>query len=153
MNDFAGREGRGQRRRAMPSEFRVFLFLATNLTFFSFSKNKHFSLPFSLQNMRTSTVVLTTIPDGRTATASVAVTAAWVVNSMFFGGRGGPKHPKTIRGIAFSVGASVVYHSTIQDSGNTQSIRAVQASLMPANPDTLILGNGYPQGSTFNANW
>ena len=100
--------------------------------------------------------MLTTIPDGRTATASVAVTAAWVVNSMFFGGRGGPKQPKTIRGIAFSTnGASpqLVYHSTIQDSGTTQSIRAMQASLMPANQDTLILGNGYPQGSTFTTNW
>ena len=76
---------------------------------------------------------------------------------MFFGGRGGPKHSKTIRGIAFSTcpahNPQLVYHSTIQDSGLTQSVRAMQASLMPANPDTLILGNGYPLGSTFSTNW
>lgn len=108
------------------------------------------------QPSRTSTVVLTTVGEGRTATASVSVTAAWVVQSMFFGGRNGPKQPKTIRGMAFSTNGmspELLYHSTIQDSGNTQSVRAIQASLMPANSDTLILGNGYPEGSTFNANW
>ena len=107
---------------------------------------------------RTSTVVLTTIPDGRTATATVSVTAAWVVQSMFFASRDASyAQPRTIRGLAFSTDGEtpeLLYQTSIQsDSAHTQSVRAIQGSLLPANPDTVIMGNGYPQGAGFSTKY